>query len=411
MGPRGVRRRRRGADAVDRGLSGLAEHPELGLRFNAEHAEVHYGLFLARALERGLNEVRTESWATASASLEVDEAIFRHVQQETHETVVFEHGSTLVSAGLYGGHVSATVAGTSKNEVEATLAALHERLPAPDPSSAHEVTVTFWTYGPHGAQPAWRSIAVPGWEEIQQNYAAATKAQLQRLMREFEPARGGQLILWHGKPGTGKTFALRALAWEWRSWCEFHYIVDPDSFFGQHADYLMGVLLQPGYMEMGMHPSFRRVYGSGSAQISVCEGEVQVSSEDEAEQSRPKPWRVLLLEDTGELLSADARALMGQGLSRFLNVVDGLIGQGLRVLALVTTNEEIRRLHPAVSRPGRAAANVEFGALSAEEAAAWLVGHGSAEEGGESRILAELYAQVEGGAAGSVARSIGFGDQ
>ena len=33
------------------------------------------------------------------------------------------------------------------------------------------------------------------------------------------------------------------------------------------------------------------------------------------------------------------------------------------------------------------------------------------EEGGESRILAELYAQVEGGAAGSVARSIGFGDQ
>jgi hypothetical protein len=32
--------------------------------------------------------------------------------------------------------------------------------------------------------------------------------------------------------GTGKTFGLRALAWEWREWCDFHYIVDPDTFFG-----------------------------------------------------------------------------------------------------------------------------------------------------------------------------------
>jgi hypothetical protein len=388
-------------------LTGLGDrHPELGLRFNAEHAEVHYGLFLVRALEGGLSEVRTESWPTASASLAVDDVIFRHTH-EGHEAIVFEHGRTLVSAGLYAGHVTATVAGTSRDDVEATLAALHQRLPAPDPSSAHEVTVTFWTYGPHGPQPAWRSISVPGWDEIQENYTAPTRTELQRLMRDFEPARGGQLILWHGKPGTGKTFALRALAWEWRGWCEFHYIVDPDSFFGQHADYLMGVLLQPGYMEMGMHPRLGRVIGSSEAVVGMqFEG-----AADEENESRPKPWRVLLLEDTGELLSADARALMGQGLSRFLNVVDGLIGQGLRVLALVTTNEEIRRLHPAVARPGRAAANVEFAALSAAEAAGWLSAHGADEPPAEPRILAELYAHVEGGGAGSVARSVGFGDQ
>jgi hypothetical protein len=52
------------------------------------------------------------------------------------------------------------------------------------------------------------------------------------------------------------------------------------------------------------------------------------------------------------LLTADAKVVIGQGLSRFLNVVDGLIGQGLRVLVLVTTNEPIRTLHPAVARPG-----------------------------------------------------------
>ena len=69
-------------------------------------------------------------------------------------------------------------------------------------------------------------------------------------MQDFEPARGGQLILWHGDAGTGKTFALRALAWDWREWCQIHYIVDPDSFFGEHADYLMSVLLEPPFPMM-----------------------------------------------------------------------------------------------------------------------------------------------------------------
>jgi uncharacterized protein DUF5925/ATPase family protein associated with various cellular activities (AAA) len=365
----------------------------LGLRFNTEHAEVQQGLFLARVLERGLNELRSESWVT-SAPLDVADVLFRHAH-ESHEAVLFEYERTLVSAVHAAGHFSATVAGTSHQDVAATFAALHERLPTPDPSSAHEVTVTFWTYGPHGPQPTWRSIAVPGWDEIHENYGARTRHELERLMIGFEPARGGQLLLWHGKPGTGKTFALRALAWEWRRWCEFHYIVDPDSFFGEHADYLMSVLLQPGYMEMGMHPRFGMVHAT-TFQLGVEEPEVL---DDEA---RPKPWRVLLLEDTGELLSADARAMMGQGLSRFLNVVDGLIGQGLRVLALVTTNEEIRRLHPAVARPGRAAANVEFASLSADEAAAWFSARGVNEAPTEPIVLAELYARAEGGSAHSV---------
>ena len=99
-------------------------------------------------------------------------------------------------------------------------------------------------------------------------------------------------------------------------------------------------------------------------------------------------WRLLVMEDTGELLSADARERTGQGLSRFLNVVDGLIGQGLRVIVLVTTNEEIKKLHPAVARPGRCAANVMFDALSREEASEWLSAHGVDEEsrGAHARV-------------------------
>jgi hypothetical protein len=116
-----------------------------------------------------------------------------------------------------------------------------------------------------------------------------------------------------------------------------------------------------------------------------------------------------MLEDTGELLTPDARSLIGQGLSRFLNVVDGLIGQGLRVLVLVTTNEEIRKLHPAVARPGRAAANVLFGRVGVEAANAWLERHGSAERVTAATTLATLYALAEGGDAREPEVGPGFG--
>jgi hypothetical protein len=237
--------------------------------------------------------------------------------------------------------------------------------------------------------PSWRSIAVPTWDEIRDNYGARTLHGLDGLMRGFQPAHGGQLVLWHGPAGTGKTFGLRALAWEWREWCDLHYIVDPDSFFGEHADYLMSVLLQPGYAPMSVVR--QHMFFSGVTTFALGEAE-----DEEDEGGAGKAWRVLVLEDTGELLSADARVSMGQGLSRFLNVVDGLIGQGLRVLVLVTTNEPIRRLHPAVARPGRCAANVEFEALSAVEAGAWLRRHGSDEPSGGSATIAQLYARLHG---------------
>jgi ATP-dependent 26S proteasome regulatory subunit len=77
-------------------------------------------------------------------------------------------------------------------------------------------------------------------------------------------------------------------------------------------------------------------------------------------------------------------------------VVDGLIGQGLRVLVLVTTNERIEALHPAVARPGRCAANIEFDPLDSAEARTWLERHELPAAGDAPRILASLYAQVEG---------------
>jgi Domain of unknown function (DUF5925)/ATPase family associated with various cellular activities (AAA) len=361
-------------------------------------------VFLERTFASGLKELRAENWPTAMGSLEsLGEPLLR-VSSVGGESALFERDGTLLQVDLWGSHLNAVGAAREKATVDAAFEALHAQFPPPDPSSAHEVPITFWTYTPHGPQPSFRSIGVPGWDEIAGNYARRAREQLEAIMRGFEPSHGGQLILWHGEAGTGKTFALRALAWEWRDWCQFHYIVDPDSFFGEHADYLMSVLLQPAFPMMVGRGGF--VGPMGMTSYAMVEDAV----EDEEDGEDEKAWRVLVFEDTGELLSADARVSMGQGLSRFLNVVDGLIGQGLRVLVLVTTNEPIRRLHPAVARPGRCAANVEFVPLSVEEASDWLAAHDSDIRVSGPATIAELYARLEGLEPGETVPLVGFGD-
>jgi hypothetical protein len=389
------------------------DYERLQLTHQVEHDGLTGGLFTARLLARGDAEVRREGWATSARELpSLGKPIF-HSDAEMGESALVEVENVLLNISLFSGRVYLEAAAASREPIDALLDRLREQLPAPDPSSAHEVTVTFWTYGPHGPMPSWRSIAVPSWDEIHDNYAARTRAGLEGLMHDWQPAHGGQLVLWHGAAGTGKTFGLRALAWQWREWCDFHYIVDPDTFFGQHADYLMSVLLQPEYMGM-MVPSAHGFIASSAIHVGVDgTGYAPMDGDEdggEGSEGAGKAWRVLILEDTGELLTADARMVIGQGLSRFLNVVDGLIGQGLRVLVLVTTNEPIRKLHPAVARPGRCAANIEFEPLTRDEAASWLAAHGHPADGRGSATLAELYARLEGRPAGESLEPVGFAD-
>jgi hypothetical protein len=397
----------------------------LGKRFRLSQ-ELHepdptYAFFLARVLDEGYSEHRTRRWATSGRSLEGFGAPLMRSRGDGSETVVVELGNALLVVTLGASFVYAQAAANDTESVESALGRAGELLPAPEVTAAQDVPVLFWTYSPHGPVPSMRKISVPEWSEIRENYTQPARAHLDVLMTSFRPAHGGQLILWHGEVGTGKTFALRALAWEWRDWCQVHYIVDPDTFFGEHADYLMSVLTQSGGlgahvgMMMAAHPGigFQHVFAYGD-DFEEDEEDLGVSSAeardaDGGQRRRAPQWRLLVLEDTGELLRPDAKSIIGQGLSRFLNVVDGLIGQGLRVLVLVTTNEEIGTLHPAVARPGRAAANIEFAPLTRSEASAWLKGHGVEGAVPSTGTLASLYAVLEGRDPAET-RVVGFGE-
>lgn len=246
-------------------------------------------------------------------------------------------------------------------------------LPAPpDRVESERLPVSFWSATSQGPRASWRELAPIHWDAITGNYAPDVQSSLQRLMSANPDSLPARLHLWSGPPGTGKTHAVRALGSAWRGWCETHCVSDPEQFFGS-ADYMSKVIESVGTIS--------------------------------------DKWTLLILEDSGEFLTPDAPAAVGQGFSRLMNITDGMLGEGMRVILLLTTNTEIRKLHPAASRPGRAASNLTFRELDADSATAWLAARGVDIGAPRAMSLAELYALAEDAAPignTGLQRNVGF---
>jgi hypothetical protein len=293
-----------------------------------------------------LNRVRPSATLlppTATALLEASD------EGETYRLACGD-GWMLRSVRSANGSARLTAVANSVALAKSVLAAASRD--AVDPLPSDTASFGFWHRGQHSAKHAQRALPIERWTDIRGNYAAANAAALDDLMKADPTLLEGRLALLYGPPGTGKTTLIRALADAWREWCTPEYVLDADRLLGD-PEYLMRVLLD--------------------------------TDDDDS-----KRWRLLVLEDCGEFLRADAKREVGQGLSRLLNLTDGLLGQGLDLLVLISTNDELARLHPAITRPGRCFAQIRVGPLPYAEAVHWLGRRDGI--GPDGATLAELFA-------------------
>jgi hypothetical protein len=343
--------------------------PNIDLTYNT--SETYNGPLIGigeqHRLKEGFNHTFSASYSCDKRSIvdHVDMATYSDVGDGNIRYIIFEN-NTLIEVYWSRGMISLAVHGKTPKEALARLDEVKKLFPESKIEQVDQIQMSFWTSSSMGATRMNRKLIVPDWSEIKGNYNEQTGVHLSRLMEpDYRPGVGGKLLLWQGEPGTGKTTALRALSRSWKDWAALNYITDPEKFFGSDANYMY--------------------------QVITSEGSHWDQFDDDGNKNADERWNLLILEDCGELLAADARTHAGQGLSRFLNCVDGLIGQGLNLIVLVTTNEELGKLHPAVQRPGRTAARIEFKSLEKKQASEWL---GSPVD--KAMTIAELYAKKEG---------------
>lgn len=239
-------------------------------------------------------------------------------------------GDVVVLVRSWTTYGSLVVSAPTAEAARAYADAVAERLPSPPPKD-ERVGVRFCDAE---AETRYLRLDVRPWAEVEPLYPAAVRTALGAVMAhratEPEPRR---LLVWYGPPGTGKTTAARALLKEWEDWADGVVVSDPDRLLTD-GRYLHRVVLD---------------------------------HDDESDKGR---WTLFVLEDAEALLHTSTRATSALG--KLLNLADGMLGQGLRCLFLLTTNEPVSALHPALVRPGRCLARIEFPALSAAETSAVL---------------------------------------
>ncbi len=225
------------------------------------------------------------------------------------------------------------------------------------------VSMDFCLMSPRGnAQTYTRQIDAPDWDDIRSNYAGGAAEALGKVLAGG-PSVHGKVGVLTGPPGAGKTTLLRCFARMWREQAEFAYITDPHRLFAEPG-YLLDLILN---------------------------------------QFQGDTWNVLVIEDAEKYIAmrdqvtTQSNLLQEDTLSTLLNLGDGMLGQGLKIKLIFTTNATDKNIDPAVIRPGRCFMNIEIPPMPRDEAAAWLAEKGMDPEGytgqrtGDGILLADLY--------------------
>lgn len=257
-----------------------------------------------------------------SMTKDIPGEIIRETAAEDSRIIVLEGPDKayyIYASYQYNGY-SCTVYGRNREQVAELTKRCMFRVKRRQSSDPNKARMAFWYMSGEGPEHNYRDIDIRPWDVIARNYSKRVQPDLCDLMTTTADTVSGKMLLFYGPPGTGKTTLIRSLASEWRKWCDFHIIMDPDVMLNN---------------------------GSYITQAVLSESQ--------------KPWKMIVLEDCGELIEdRPANAGSNQGLARLLNLTDGILGQGKNILMCITTNEPVAKLNPAVMRAGRCLANLEI---------------------------------------------------
>ncbi len=357
------------------------------------------GLVHSRAIRRtvddGLDHETLEALVAAAAGARVRLSMASEVPRQA--SMLFVRNDAVID--VYRKYSSVMIDVWAR--YGAAAAALAERirdaLPAPtQPAEPDLVGVRFWLRDrSDGAASHVKLLSCPTWEEIEGNYASRSGRGVERLIQTVQPDERGKIVFWHGPPGTGKTWAIRALLRAWKDRATLEVITDPRSFFGDVA-YMQNVLLNDPGGRGGPPRPASPANGASPTEGGPFDGEER--------------FRLFVMEDAADLVIAGCRN--DQGFGRFLNVTDGLIGQGLRTVFLLTANEAVGQIDPALLRPGRCLQVLEFGELERAAARRWLDERGAVDASiPDPATVAALYASLQADDAPAVeqtASRVGF---
>ena len=328
------------------------------------HASMYVdNIFTATAAEEGLHCLRAANWVTkATNHWELDAEMLASLKwsyqpQEILYRVLDGLAQVVGDSETVRVRIAAPSPAAAKEIEKWVRSRMPEHIPDKDFKGEVDAKVV-WCGREGGVANFSRPVPASRFEDLELNYASSTRNALARLVEFKPPPAGGRLILFHGEPGTGKSHAITSLAAEWREWADLMIISDVDRMMND-----------PEYLLSMVRPDERR-------------------GKKKRQDGR---YNLLVMEDAGEFLAPQAKAETGQALSRLLNITDGVLGEAGRSLMLITTNEHVSSLHPAVAREGRCMAEIEFAPLNRKEILAWCEDRNIDPPEASSLTLAELY--------------------
>ncbi len=234
---------------------------------------------------------------------------------------------------------------------------------------SYEIGVSYM--GANGPGQFTKKMNKLTWKECKNNYPSTVRGKLQELVELTPDKLNGKIIILTGTPGSGKSHFIQILGTEWREWCNITVVSSPVTYLSDDE-----------------------------SALSLF----NVLNRQDAERGDGK-WELIVMEDAADFIDLDASK--SSGFSTLLNCTDGFIGDGLKVIFLITANEKIEKIHKAVRRAGRLHRHIDINWLDVNEVNEWCVSNGMVPLN-KQMCLSDLYALKKGVVTEVIETKVGF---